>query len=230
MRLTVRHHFDFGTDRAVVGDDLVRPEAWDALRTQTSGAFALADTREAWERTADEHPELEARARRLDAVFARRGARRVASYGVGGATLECWLSRHAPDRELVVGDYAPATIERLRPIFTEAECVVHDLAADPPLAADLHLFHRIDTEFENARWKEIFAHFAGVPIVFVVAGLVDLRGALAEVRKGRRRGASRAGWVRTGGAIEALWRRTHNAVPVDVGDLPAWELEPKVPS
>ena len=51
---------------------------------------------------------------------------------IGGATLECWLKRVAPDRELVVGDYAPATIERLRPIFTEAECVVHDLLGRSP--------------------------------------------------------------------------------------------------
>src|SRR5919108_6317792 len=136
MRLTVRHHVDFGADRAVVGDDLVRPEAWDALRTRTSGVFSLAPTREEWERTADAHPELEARARQLDAVFARRGAGKVASYGVGGATLECWLKRLSPDRDLVVTDYAPATIERLRPIFAEAECVVHDLAADAPLDAD----------------------------------------------------------------------------------------------
>jgi hypothetical protein len=230
MRLTVRHHYDFGADRAVVGDDLVRPEAWDALRTQTSGAFSLPATREEWEAVADEHPELQARARQLDAVFARRGAGRVASYGVGGATLECWLKRVAPEREIVVTDYAPATIERLRPIFAEAECRVHDLASDPPLDADLHLFHRIDTEFDNARWREVFERFAGVPIVIVAAGQVDLRGALAEVRKGRRPGASRAGWVRTRGAIEALWRRTHSAAAVDVGDLPAWQLTPKVPS
>ena len=227
MRLTVRHHFDFGADRAVVGDDLTRPDAWDALRTRTSGAFALADTREEWERTADAHPELEARARKLDAAFERRGAGNVASYGIGGATLECWLKRLAPERGLVVGDYAPATIDRLRPIFTEAECVVHDLSVDSPLDADLHLFHRIDTEFDDRRWQGVLERFREVSIVFVAAGQVNLRGALAEVRKGRRAGASRAGWVRTRGAIEALWRETHKSVPVDVGDLPAWELEPR---
>lgn len=230
MRLTVRHHFDFGADRAVVGDDLERPEAWDALRTRTSGAFALAETREEWERTADAHRELEARARRLDAVFARRDARRAVSYGAGGATLECWLKRVSPDRDLVVTDYAPATVERLRPIFREAECVVHDLSVDPPIEADVHLFHRIDTEFDNRRWQEVFDRFRREPIVFVAAGQVDLRGALMEVRKGLGSGASRAGWVRTRGAIEALWRHSHRSVAVDVGDLPAWELEPKMPS
>jgi hypothetical protein len=201
-----------------------------ALRTRTSGAFALAGTREAWERTADEHPELEARARRLDAVFARRGAQRIASYGVGGATLECWLKRVAPERQLAVSDYAPTTIERLRPIFTEAECVVHDLAADPPLEADLHLFHRIETEFDNQRWQDVLARFSGESIVFVAAGQVGLRGALVEVGRGWLPRASFAGWVRTRAAIEALWEATHCGVPVDVGDLPAWELEPKMPS
>lgn len=230
MRLTVRHHFDFGADRAVVGADLVRPEAWDALRTQTSGAFALAATREEWERTADEHPELDARARRISERLDARGVERLASYGAGGATLECWLKRVAPERELAVTDYAEATVERLGGIFTEAECVRHDLLADAPLRADLHLFHRIDTEFTNDQWRRILERFAGLPILVVAAGQVGVRGAIAEWRKGRRAGASRAGWVRTRPALEALWARTHSARVVDVGDLPAWELEPKLPS
>ena len=230
MRLTVRHHFDFGADRAVVGEDLVRPEAWDALRTRTSGDFALASTRDEWEATADDHPELGERARRIGALLDARGVGRLASYGAGGATLECWLKRIAPERELVVTDYAEATVERLAGIFTEAECVRHDLLHDAPLTAGLHLFHRIDTEFPNDDWRRIFERFAGLPVLFVAAGQVDLRGAIAEWRKGRRPGASRAGWVRTRPALEALWSGTHDGRAVDVGDLPAWELEPKLPS
>jgi hypothetical protein len=230
MRLTLRHHFDFGADRALVGDDLVRPEAWDALRTQTSGPFALAETREKWERTADEHPELEARARRIVDLLDARGVTRLASYGVGGATLECWLKRLGPQRELVVTDYAQATVDRLAGIFTEAECVRHDLLEDSPMEADLHLLHRVDTEFTNDEWARVFERFAGLPVLFVAAGQVDLKGALAEWRKGRRAGASRAGWVRTRPALEALWKRTHDGRAVDVGDLPAWELDPKLTS
>jgi hypothetical protein len=227
MRLTVRHHFDFGADRALVGEDLVRPEAWDALRTRTSGPFALAETREEWERTAHAHPELEARARCLQDLLDARGCRRLASYGVGGAALEYWLARLARRRDLVVTDYAAATVERLARVFPEAECVRHDLLADPPLAADVHLFHRIDTEFDNHAWRRVFRRFAGLPVLLVAAGQVDLRGALAEVRRGLARGTSRAGWVRTRSALEALWRRTHESRPIQVGDLPAWELTPR---
>jgi hypothetical protein len=227
VRLTVRHYFDFGPDRQVVGSDLGRPEAWDALRTRTSGAFALDETREEWELTAHEHPELQARARRINEVLERQSVRRLASYGVGGATLEWWLKRLAPDRDLVVTDYAAATVERLAGIFTEAECLRHDLFADAPLEADLHMFHRVDTEFTNRQWRKVFQRFARLPVLFVAAGVVDVRGALAEVRKRLRPGSSRAGWVRSPGSIEALWRRTHHGSPVDLGDLPAWELTPK---
>ena len=33
MRLTVRHSFDFGVDRELVGSDLVRPEAESQVRS-----------------------------------------------------------------------------------------------------------------------------------------------------------------------------------------------------
>jgi hypothetical protein len=35
LKLTLRHYYDFGADRDVVGDDLVSPKAWDGFRTQT---------------------------------------------------------------------------------------------------------------------------------------------------------------------------------------------------
>jgi hypothetical protein len=99
--------------------------------------------------------------------------------------------------------------------------------ADAPLEADLHMFHRIDTEFSNRQWRKVFERFAGLPVLIVAAGVVDVRGALAEVRGGLRRGRSRAGWVRTAARMEAVWRRTHDGSPVDLGDLPAWRLMPQ---
>jgi hypothetical protein len=88
VRLTIRHHFDFGADRALVGDDLVRPQAWEALRTRTSGAFAISRDRAELERTADERPENCERARQIDAWLEERGVQTLASYGVAGAALE----------------------------------------------------------------------------------------------------------------------------------------------
>jgi len=61
MRVTVRHVVDFGEERELVGDSLVTPVSWDALRTQTDGPFAVATTPEELGRQADERPDIGAR-------------------------------------------------------------------------------------------------------------------------------------------------------------------------
>jgi hypothetical protein len=228
MRVTIPHHFDFGADRELVGDDLVRPEAWDALRTRSGGRFALAADREELERMADERPEIEARARAIDGWLEERGFRRLASYGVGAALLELWLLRVRPERELVLTDYGPATVSRLRELFPEAEVLRHDLLADLPVAADLHQFHRIDTEFTNREWRRILERFAGLPVLVVATEVIDLRRVLAELwAMPRRRRATRAGWIRTRAAFETLWRPTHATTALRFHDLEAWALEPR---
>jgi hypothetical protein len=229
VRLTVRHYFDFGDARALVGDDLIRPDAWDALRTDTIGPFAAPQTRDQAEVVVAEHPEISSRAEALDAWLMQEGVESLASYGVGGATLETSLRALAPHRPLVLGEYAPRTVERLRALFPEPEVTIHlhDLLADPPLDADVHLLHRVDTELRTGQWRQVLRRFADARVVFVAAGMVDLRGALAELRKGLLRGSTKAGWVRTRSALEALWSDTHDARVLALPDLPAWVLEPK---
>jgi hypothetical protein len=230
MRITVPHYFDFGSDRELVGDDLVRPEAWDAIRTESDGPFAMPATREAWEALADEHPILEQRARRIDSVLSERGAQSstLASYGVGGASLECWLARVRPERPLIVSEYAPATVKRLGEVFTEADVRQTDLLADPPLEADWHLFHRIDTEFSNGDWRAIFDRFANSKVLLVASELVDWRRAVSELLVGlRNRNATRSGRIRNRAAFEALWKHTHDAEPVEIADVHGWALTPK---
>ena len=96
IKLTVRHVYDFGADRELVGDDLVRPEAWDALRVRTDGPFSMARDRAELERVRDEHPEIGERARVIDRLLRERGASSLASYGVGGAVPKRGCSRSRP--------------------------------------------------------------------------------------------------------------------------------------
>jgi hypothetical protein len=228
VRLTVRHVFDFGPDRALVGDDLVRPQAWDALRTQTAGPFAIAHDRAELERMAHEHPEIEARARAVDRVLDDRGAETLASYGVGAGLPEAWLHRVRPQRPLVLTDYAPETVERLRALFPGVDVRRHDLLRDPPVAADAHLFHRIDTELANADWRAVFGRFAGEVVVVVATEIADLPRIAAEVRhRLRNRHVTRAGWMRNRAAFEWLFEPTHLAIPHRFGDLDGWVLEPR---
>ena len=229
MRVTIPHYYDFGEDRELVGDDLVRPEAWDALRTRTHGPFALPETHEEWEAVADDRDDIRLRAAALDAWLDDRGVRTLASYGVGGATLELWLHRLNPERALRLTDYTPATVERLRRLFPAAEIELHDLLGDAPLEADLHLFHRIDTEFDHAQFRRVLERFRGLSVLLVATEVIGLRRVLAELRRlpRNRRHATRAGLMRTSAAFEALWKPTHRGERFQLHDLEAWELQPR---
>jgi hypothetical protein len=224
----MRHHFDFGPDRVVVGEDLVRPEAWDALRTRTDGAFSVAASREELERTADGRPEIGERARAIERWLEQRDVNTLASYGVGGGVLETWLLRLAPERPLALTDYGPETVERLRGLFPEAEVVQHDLLRDAPLDAKAHLFHRVDTELTDEQWREVLRRFADKTIL-VVATEVATASRLARelLLRTRNRRLTRAGWLRTRGSFEALWRGTHDAEPLRLHDLDGWALTPR---
>jgi hypothetical protein len=228
VRLTIPHWFDFGEDRVHVGDDLVRASAWDALRLNTDGPFSVPATRAAWEEAAGARPEIRARAERIMAIARERGVRRIASYGAGAAVLELWLKRAAPDIELILTDYAEGTVARVAAIFPEAQVVRHDLLMDPPLEADLHLFHRIDTELTNQQWRGVLRRFARVPVLVVATEIIGLDRALKEVaRRLRVRNLSRAGWLRTRAAFQAIYGSAHNLTPLALGDLEGWMLEPR---
>ncbi len=227
LPLTVPHVFDFGADRRLVGSDLVRPEAWDALRIETDGPFGLPADRAAWERAALERGEIVARARAISAWADAQGVRRIASYGVGAAFLEYLLWRESPQRELVLSDYTPRAVERLAALFPEADVRRFDLLSDAPLDADLQLFHRIDTELSNRQWHEVLARFGGERILLVATEVAGGRRLALEVRSLLTRpDATRAGWLRNRAAFERLWRRTHAATPLRMHDLYAWDLRP----
>jgi hypothetical protein len=224
----MRHYFDFGPDHALVGDDLARPEAWDALRTSSSGAFALPDSRDAFERAADERLELAKRARSLDERLEQLGVGTLASYGVGSALLELWLHRLRPDRRLRLTDYAPQTVERLGELFPAAEISQHDLVHDPPLDADIHLLHRVDTELSNRQWRELLRRLAPATVLVVATEVATVpRLATEAMGRLRRRHLSRAGWLRTRSAFEGLWSPTHDAEAVVFHDLEGWVLRPR---
>jgi hypothetical protein len=224
----MRHHFDFGPDRAVVGDDLVRAEAWDALRTRTDGAFSDAASREDLERTADGRPEIGERAQAIERWLEEKDVAALASYGVGGGVLEAWLLRFRREQRLTLTDYGPETVERLRTLFPEAEVVRHDLLRDVPLEAEVHLFHRIDTELTDGQWHEVLRRFADATILVVATEVATPRRLGQELLlRVRSRHLTRAGWLRTRGSFEALWKGTHEAESLRLHDLEGWALTPR---
>jgi hypothetical protein len=226
--LTIPHYYDFGGERELVGDDLVRPDSWDALRTQTDGPFALGASREDWERRARQSPELERRASALADFLAARGVASVASYGCGIASLEYWLHEKQPGLALTVADYTPETVAHLAEFFPAADVRRHDMLREAPLAADLHVFHRIDTEFTNDQWRDILRRFAGEPVLVIASEVIRVREVLLELRKRFGPGhATQAGLVRNRAAFEQLWGAAHTPRHLQIADLEAWMLEPR---
>lgn len=216
--VTVRHRFDFGPDSDMVGGDLVRSEAWDALRTKTCGPFALPGTRDALETEVARRADLATRAAAIHDLLPTGS---VASYGVGAAIVELTLFRLG--RRVMCGEYAPLTVDRLHAVAPELAPVQHDLLVDRPLDADWHLLHRVDTEFTNRQWRVILERFRDQQLLIVASEILPGRRVWNELR----RPGVRAGWLRNRAAFERLWRRTHHAERRRAADLHGWLLIPR---
>lgn len=224
--LTIQHYYDFGPDRDLVGSHLVNPQSWDAIR-ETSGPFGLPPTRAEWERAASEGDFAE-RAAAIGAVADELGARRVCSYGVGAAFVELNLALLRPDIELVCTDFTPRALGRLRELFPEAEVQQHDLLTGGPLEADLHLFHRIDSELSNRQWRSVLPRFHE-PILLVATQLLEWPALRRELGVGRSPGtASAAGYVRTEAGLRSFWRRSHRDRKLEIGSLAGFLLTPRL--
>jgi hypothetical protein len=222
LRLTLPHRFDFGDDASLVGDDLRSPDGWDKLRLDTDGDFSMATSAEELSAAARANAVLRERAR---AIAALAGGGRVASYGVGAAVLERALLDEGVALE--VTEYAPRTVEQLERVLPGADVHRHDMAADAPLTADLHVMHRVDTEMDNAGWRDVFARFAGERVLVVPGGTLEPRavpGLVVHLARNRR--ATRAGWLRTSAALRSLWRGTHDGRRLELAGAEAWMLDP----
>jgi hypothetical protein len=222
--LTIRHRFEFGAERDRVGSDLINPESWDAIR-ETVGPFGLPATRADWERSVSEGDFAE-RAVAIAEVADQVGARTIASYGVGAAFVELALTQLRPELDLVCTDYAPRTIERLSTLFPEADVRRHDLLRDEPLDADLHLFHRIDSELSNREWRTVLPRFRQ-PVLLVATQLLELGQLRLQLAQRSSPTATDAGYIRTEAALRSLWRRSHRDRKVQIGSHAGFVLTPR---
>ena len=225
MRIAIRHRYRFAEpQRAATGARLSGTRAWDELRFQSGSPFAVPATRSSLAALAD-HAVVRKRAEALATRLG--GARVVASYGVGTGALEYELARLEPDLHLVITEFAPRTASRLAELLPEVDVRLHDLRVDGPVPeADLHLMVRIDTELTDHELQGVFTRFAACRVVFVATEVLGVRAVARELVTLLRGNATHAGWVRSRGALEASWRRTHRGERVPIHDLTAWLLAP----
>jgi hypothetical protein len=225
VKVTLRHHFDFGDASEALRGDLVQPGSWDSIR-ETEGPFYLPQTRTEWE-TAVVTSENRSRADAVARVADELGARRVVSHGVGVGALELCLVLTAPQLELTCTDYSPRTVERLERLFPEARVLQHDLRSDAPLDADLHVMHRIDTELDRDEWRRVFSGLAS-PIVFVPGLILGVSSFGRELfRRLARRRLTKAGYLRNESALRDLWSGSFVSEPLRVGGERGFLLRPR---
>jgi hypothetical protein len=141
--------------------------------------------------------------------------------------LEWNLRRVAPHLKLACTDFAPATVARLAGHFDGVTVVEHDLLADAPRDADLHLLHRVDTELSDEEWPAVIARFRE-PLLLVATEIVGPRAVVRELwTRIRRPRSEQAGWIRTDKAFRALWAASHNDSRLELAGLTGYLLTPR---
>jgi hypothetical protein len=220
LRLTVKQHslFDSAT-AARLGGSLASPDAWDALRRdERDTPFSIPAARDAWATKCAGQAWLEPRAELVRRMAARAGATGLSSYGVGTGCLEYHLSGLAPDLDLLLSDSGTDTVSRLRAVFDEAASIERvDLLHDPLPARPRHLalLNRVDTEFTDGEWRDIFErlhagghrHVLVLPTMFVSPPWLVrevARRVVGRTRDGRE--ATFTGYVRSRTVYEGFWR------------------------
>lgn len=212
--LTVRHRSRLVPEWFQAGDETT----WEKMRA-LPGPFALPATEREWREIAAGSAVV-ATADGIRRVALGLGATSLASYGVGCGFVESHL---LDTFRLTCGDITPDAVVRLARFMPGAEVLVHDLARDKPLPADLHLMHRVETELSNEVWRDVFRRFAGETILVVPGEMISVRQA---VGLWRAKTGTAAGWARTERALAKLWSGTHAATPVSVGGSRGFVLRP----
>lgn len=210
--------------RYELGLNLGNSGAWDRLR-ETDPSYSTGGSRGDWIERANESTAVASRARALAAVIRPLQASSIVSYGSGTCILEWHLSSFL-DARIVCADYAVRTVERMRHLFPEAEHVVHDLGEDDPIEADLHILHRVDSEFDDARLSLILHRFRQPVLLVAAEPALTPRLWLTYKRRARSPDFGPVGWCRTRASLERLWRSSHEATSVEVCGRDAWLLRP----
>ena len=237
MRRTIKTYYDFGPGAQIVGANLLKKSAWDALRTSGLADFSVAEGREAWLASFSERDDLRERAHAIVSLCRASGYTGVLSVGAGVGGLEYFIKTEAPDLRVTSTDFAPAATERLARVFSECdEVTVFDMMRDPwpTRPGTLVLLHRVDTELSDRAWRSCFRRMRASrvsPVLVVPCEFLTperraraRRAYLSHLR--HRRPLTFSGYLRTKTRFMSLWSRSYGLhKELQVGDLTGFLLE-----
>lgn len=216
MKWTTKHWFQF-EGGSKVGKCLIQRESWDVLYNDDdpTNFFAIPADKHVWIDRCLQTPDLLERAKDIASVINNLGKCCIVSVGVGGAGLEFYLKCVAPPVELVVTDWSPKAVERLKKVFSSVTVEQFDMLSGTwsRYKGTLVLAHRVDTEFDNKQWNSIFSNMSnqGVEyVLFVPSAFLTFRIYKNEKKTLlrcllKRSALTFAGWLRTKDTFLGLW-------------------------
>jgi hypothetical protein len=238
MKCTIKNYYHFKNGEKPVGNSLLSEAAWSVLRSDEANTpFSLPRERELWIAKALKDEVIKKRARAVAQFTAEARFLKIYSLGCGCAFLEYNIKILSPHLALSCSDSCGVSVDILKKIFIEADDVrKFDIASGiwRDEAGVLHLLHRVDTEFDDKKWREIFLsmHQARVAhILFVPAELLGVGDLIKKKLKFFLYGAQRkktvfVGYSRTKDSFMALWKDLYAVKKfLPVGELRGFYLE-----
>jgi len=217
MKCTIKNYYYFKNGEKPVGNSLSSEAAWAALRLDNADTpFSLPRERRLWVAKALKEDAIRSRAQAIVRLVTEAGFSKIYSPGCGCAFLEYNVKTLLPRLSLYCSDSCGVSVEILKKIFIEADDVRKSDIASGGWRAEsgaLYLFHRVDQEFDDAQWRQIFLamHQARIKhILFIPCELLGIGGLIKKKIKfslyaARKNKPIFAGYARTKASFMALW-------------------------
>lgn len=156
--MIIEHYESFRTK--LKSSELNR-ENWDVLRTESAeGAYAIEDSIEQYEHNCMESKSYEFSAEKVIDLLKKYDCKHVVGLGSGKGILEWHLKKMMPELRVECTDYAEASIEKLKKVFTACD----GFYCFDMLHGDYTLFdkdscfilYRVSEEFNYEDWCKVF--------------------------------------------------------------------------
>jgi hypothetical protein len=218
MKFTIKNYYYFKNGERPAGSSLLSEAAWGALRADNADTpFSLPRQRELWITKALKDDAVRARAQAVARLVKEADFSKLYSPGCGCAFLEYNIKALLPGLALYCSDSCGASVEILASLFIEAEAIQRfDIASGAwrNESNALYLLHRVDTEFDDARWRQIFVsmHQAQVKhVLFIPGELLGVGGLIKKRIKFflyavQKKKPVFVGYSRTKESFMALWK------------------------
>lgn len=249
--LTMKHYYAFDdTTKLLKNEELNSHESWNILR-QNHPHFSISEDREEWLKACQglikkdgQDGGLKQRSKDIIDIIENLGVSSILSLGVGGAGLEYHIKKARPKLKLICSEYSPVAVDTLKKVFFECDSIIlfdmrskdwSSILNGNDLKKQLCLMYRIDIDFSNEEFEEIFKNmynFQVENILMIACGRITLRGLVNRlyqklVWKIHSVPYVFSGFLRTDKTFNKLWQPFYTSIEFECGGLRSFLLKKK---